>query len=175
MVLLLSSIQRVFLDDFGPETSVSYRSELCYRKIPHSHQVVCRCCKCEDPPYLARASVAKLSKGGYGFDPTENLLDPLALALTYIVALMACCSPIDSQVQFLGNMGSNHQPTAFFGKTLGVVSFIGSHRGPAPPRCLPEQLYGRFSFAGSCCLSNTGIDHKTVAVLYQDMAAKTQL
>jgi len=82
--------------------------------VSHSDQIVGRQGQDEVPINLRRATMPCLAQVTHGLDPTESLLDALAYAPAYLIALMLGSPSVDGRtavtLDVLGDMGSDLKP-----------------------------------------------------------------
>ena len=119
-------------------------------------------------------TISTAPEAAHGLDPSEDLLDASADALTDGVTTMTYGATIDGgpAVRVLGDMRRNVRFTAVGDEVGGIVAPVSSDCDTATSLALLEHRDGHLSLALPRGFAHAQVDQQTVSVLNQGMTSE---
>jgi hypothetical protein len=145
-------------------------------QVPDSDQVVSGSCQGEDRINTFTAPAMQFAQIPDGLEPAEDLLHSFADFQADAISLMTGGSPVNNGTAFLlGNMGGGLPPATLSHKIGCVIPLVGTHDDVMTSRNIFDHVYRSITFRRTVGGCHPGINHQTVAVLYQRMAHVAKL
>jgi hypothetical protein len=124
-------------------------SRWCRHYVAPSDEVVGGQCQSEHPIDQGEPAVVRFPQPANGPDPTEDLFDPFALALTERVSGMARGALIDNTGLVASEMRGNPMLAHFPPQCFAVMALVGTQRNPVPASNLLHHRDRRLGFGAA--------------------------
>ena len=119
--------------------------------------------------------MVRFAQAGDRFEPAEDFLDALTLALTDLIARMTSGPLIDDSGGLAGKVWGDQVIAQLLNQFLAVVALIGAEGYSMPAGDLFNQRHGRLRFGAAGGLGHAALDCDAVAVLHQHVAGVAEL
>ena len=140
-------------------------SRSCQRQVAHPDQIVGGQREGKHPIDPRHSAMVRFAQTGDRFEPAEDFLDALTLALTDLIVRMTSGPLIDDRGGLAGKVWGDLVIAQLLNQFLAVVALIGAEGYSMPAGDLCNQRHGRLRFGAAGGLGHAALDCDAVAVL----------